>query len=87
MVMKLADAAEQFRKATRLMRDAERDREEAKTILLEHFRTAKRATAHGVAYSKSQYRQIDAKKARELLGDKAQDAEVVRTRETLTPID
>lgn len=85
--MKLADAAAQFLKATRLMKDAERDRDEAKGILLEHFRTAKRTTLHGVAYGKSQYRRLDTKKARELLGDRAVDAEVVSTRETLTPVD
>jgi hypothetical protein len=85
--MKLADAAQQYLKARRLMKDAERDLDEAKTILLEHFRKAKRSTIHGIAYGKSSYRQLDTKKARELLGDQAAAAEVVRTRETLTPVD
>lgn len=84
--MKLADAAAQYVKASQVLRDAERDREEAKTVLLEHFRKGNRRTCHGVEYSKTSYRQLDTKKARELLGDQVAKAEVLRTRETLTPI-
>lgn len=85
--MKLADAAAQWLKARQAKADAERALEEARAVLLEHFRKAKRDTIHGVTYSKSSYRQLDTTKARELLGDKAAKAEVVRTRETLTPVD
>lgn len=84
--MKLADAAAQFIKATRLLKDAERDRDEAKAVLLEHFRKAKRNQIHGVEYSKTPYRRLDTKKARELLGDRAADAEVKTYRETISPI-
>lgn len=84
--MKVAEAAQQFLKARQAKADAERDLEEAKTVLLEHFRKAKRTSIHGVAYSFSQYRQLDTKKAREALAERAVECEVVRTRETLTPL-
>ena len=85
--MKLADAAAQWLKARQAVRDAEADLDEAKQVLLAHFRTSKRNRIHGIEYSKSSYRQLDTKKARELLGDRAKDAEVLRHRETLTPVD
>lgn len=85
--MKLADAAERYIKASRLLKDAERDRDEAKAVLLDHFRKTNRRTAHGLEYSRSSYRRLDTKKARELLGERAADAEVVAHRETLTPVD
>lgn len=84
--MKLAAAARQYIKASQAMKDAERDRDEAKDVLLEHFRKSRRNQIHGIEYSKSTYRRLDTKKARELLGDQAADAEVVAHRETLTPI-
>lgn len=85
--MNLRDAAAQYIKATRLMNDAKRDREEAKAVLLPHFRKSARKTQFGVAYSATEYRQLDTTKARALLGKRAVDAEEVRTRETLTPVD
>lgn len=84
--MKLADAAAQYVKASRLLKDAERDRDEAKTVLLEHFRKSTRRTLHGIEYARTSYRRLDTKLARELLGARAVDAEVVAHRETLTPI-
>lgn len=85
--MNLRDAAAQYRKASALLKDAERDRDEAKQVLLDHFRSSKRNQIHGIEYSNTSYRRLDTAKARELLGPKAKDAEVVTHRETLTPID
>lgn len=85
--MKLEEAARQFLKARQIVKDAESEQDAARAVLLEHFRKAKRNRIHGIEYSKSPYRALDTKKARELLGDQAKDAEVVRIRETLTPVD
>jgi hypothetical protein len=85
--MTLAQAAQQWLKARQAVKDAEADLDAARTVLLDHFRKAKRNRIHGVEYSKSSYRQLDTRKARELLGERAKDAEVLRTRETLTPVD
>lgn len=85
--MKLAEAAAQWIAAKTELRDVERRVDEAKAVLLEHFRTTgKTSYRNRIAYSTTTYRQLDTTKARQLLGDKAGEAETVRTRETLTAL-
>lgn len=85
--MKLSDAAAQWLQAKADQKDAERRLNEAKAVLLDHFRKSGRASYAGkVGYSTTTYRQLVADKARALLGERAVEAEEVKTRETLTAL-
>ena len=60
--------------------------DKAEKVLKEHFRKSGRTTYRGIAYLASTYDALDAGLARELLGRKADQATVTRTRETLTAL-
>ena len=66
------------------LEDAERRLKPAADALKAHFRAKKTTRFRGVQYACSSYVALDTAKARELLGNKASQAEVTRTRETLS---
>jgi hypothetical protein len=70
---------------TQKEQDRERQHDEAAKVLKEHCRTKGLPKFRGVQYASSTYTALDIAKARELLGNKASQAEVTRTRETLSP--
>lgn len=80
---KVSDAAAQWIEARAELKAAQQRVDEAKHVLLAHFRKSKRASAAGVGYTVTTYTQLDTALARKLLGDRASEAEVERTRETL----
>lgn len=84
--MKLAEAAEVWKEHKPLVKHHSSEVEKAEKVLKEYFRKSGRTSFKGIAYVSTEFTQLDTAKARELLGDKAADAEVPRTRETLTAI-
>lgn len=84
--MNLSEAAKQWLAAKAAQKEAEAKVDEAAKVLKAHFKKTGRTSYAGVGYSVASYRQLDTAKARELLGKRAVDAEVVRTRETLTAL-
>lgn len=85
--MNVADACDQWLKARALAKDAERDKKEAEIVLKAWFaKTGKPSYAGRIAHSVSIYRALDSDLARAALGKKVAACEVVRTRETLTPL-
>lgn len=79
-------AARQWLQADADYAEAKRRRDEAGTVLKEMFRSKGVFRFRGVAYACSTYRQLDAALARKLLGAQVADAEVTRTRETLSAV-
>jgi RNA polymerase sigma factor (sigma-70 family) len=77
-------AAMQWLEAKADLEDAERRLKPAADVLKAHFRAKKTTKYRGVQYACSTYQALDTAKARELLGGKASQAEVTRTRETLS---
>lgn len=85
--MTLSEAAKQWLAARADAKDAERRVDEAAEVLKEYFRRSGKTKFRGVGYAMSTYTTLDLKKARALLGAKAVEAEVPRTRETLSPVE
>lgn len=69
-------------------RDAAQRRVDASAkVLKEYFRARPKVRRfRGVEYASSSYTALDTDKARELLGPRVAEAEVTRTRETLSPV-
>lgn len=83
--MKLAEAAEAYRRWKPQAQAAARALDEAEAVLKAHFRRpGSRAVYGGIAYKASPYRALDVSLARAALGAKAATCEVERKRETLT---
>jgi hypothetical protein len=82
----LTEAAETWKANKPIAREADRQVKAAEKVLKEWFRQSGKATFKGIAYTCTEYDALDAELARGLLGDKAAEAEVARTRETLTAI-
>lgn len=81
-----ASAAKQFIEADAAYKAANAAREEAKSVLLEHFKKTGTATYKGVQYAVSSFTAIDNQLVRDVLGKRLVDVQVTRTRETLSPI-
>ena len=79
-------AAKQWLAAKAEERAAKARVDEAAEVLKEMFRSTGKASFRGVGYSQSTYVQLDAAKARQLLGKRAAEAEVTRIRETLSAV-
>lgn len=85
--MSVAEAAEQWLAAKKAIKAAETKLKPAKAVLLEHFRKKGTSAYKGlVAYSRTTYTALDADLVREVLGKKVSEVEVVRERETLSPL-
>lgn len=85
--MTVAEAAEQWLKAKKAAKAAEAQMAPAKKVLLDHFRKTGRATYKDlVAYSRTTYTGVDLDAVRAELGKKMDRFEVVRERETLSPL-
>jgi hypothetical protein len=82
----LTEAVEAWKANKPIVRDAKREVDAAEKVIKEYFRKSGKTTYKGIAYNRSRYPALDIDKARELLGARAADAEVERTRETLTAI-
>lgn len=83
----VAEAAETWLAARAELKTVEKRLDGAKTVLLDYFRRTGRTHWRGrIAYHTTTYHQLDTTIARRLLGDKAAEADVERTRETLTPL-
>ena len=79
-----AAAAKQWLEVDETYREAKRKRDEAEKVLKPHFREKGLTRYRGIAYSSSTFTAFDVPTARQLLGSKASQAEVTRTRETLS---
>ena len=84
--MKLSEAADIWKEHKPAAKHHQTEVEKAEKVLKEYFRKSGRTSFRGIAYTSTGYTQLDSAKARELLGDKAAQAEVPRTRETLPAI-
>lgn len=84
--MKLAEAAATWKEHKPAVKHHQTQVEKAEKVLKEYFRKSGKTTYRGIAYSSSEYTALDTGLARELLGSKAEQAEVPRTRETLTQL-
>jgi hypothetical protein len=70
----LAEAADQYERATRAIQQLEPEREEAKAILLEHFERTGRSTYRDrIALSRSTRLVLDQGRVREFLGKQLAD--------------
>jgi hypothetical protein len=79
-----AAAAREFLEVDGPYKELNARREAASKVLREHFRKSKTTKYRGVLYACSTFTGFDIPTARQLLGNKASQAEVTRTRETLS---
>jgi hypothetical protein len=79
-----AKAAKQWLEVDETYREAKRLRDEAEKTLKPHFREKGLTRYRGITYACSTFTGFDIPTARQLLGNKASQAEVTRTRETLS---
>lgn len=84
--MKLTEAADIWKEHKPAAKHHQSQVEKAEKVLKEYFRKSGKTTYRGIGYTSAEFTALDTAKARELLGEKASDAEVTRTRETLTPL-
>lgn len=84
--MNLNEAVEVWKANKPAVKEASKKVADAEKVLKEYFRRTGKPSYRGVGYTATEYQALDSDLARRLLGPRAVEAEVSRTREALTAL-